>query len=200
MPCRPVESFGRWQDELKQKSYDRCLRHAEELQCLIHQWAERGIMTRTQLSEAELAIPKARPRLMTPSYPLQGRGRHFTEQFAKVLPNMELPCVFAKLVSFWSFSLSMQGEALPGRHQAAGIGVHQCGSQRRRLATRAAVWMLWIVAYTSRQAKDEKVECKELILELRRLRICQRADVQELFKHMHVSVLVKGWQIQLGVW
>ena len=47
------------QDAAEQKSYDLCLKHADELQELVHTWGDREILTRTQLEEAQLAIPKA---------------------------------------------------------------------------------------------------------------------------------------------
>ena len=46
------------QDETEQKSYDPCLEHVEELESLIHQWGDREILTRTQLAEVELTVPK----------------------------------------------------------------------------------------------------------------------------------------------
>ncbi|CAK9102307.1 Uncharacterized protein SCF082_LOCUS47818 [Durusdinium trenchii] len=45
--------------ELEEKNYDACLNHADELQCLVSKWEGVDILTRTQLSEAEVALKKA---------------------------------------------------------------------------------------------------------------------------------------------
>ncbi|CAK8989493.1 unnamed protein product [Durusdinium trenchii] len=46
--------------ELEEKNYDACLNHADELQCLVSKWEGVDILTRTQLSEAEVALKKAK--------------------------------------------------------------------------------------------------------------------------------------------
>lgn len=46
------------QDETDEKSYDPCFEHVEELESLVLQWGEREILTRTQLAEVELTVPK----------------------------------------------------------------------------------------------------------------------------------------------
>ena len=50
--------------ELEEKSYAMCLKHAEELQLLSHQWEHTEVLTRTEFDEAAVAIKKVPSRIL----------------------------------------------------------------------------------------------------------------------------------------
>lgn len=56
--------------ELEEKSYAMCLKHAEELQLLSHQWEHTEVLTRTEFDEAAVAVKKVRGKILVSKFSL----------------------------------------------------------------------------------------------------------------------------------